>query len=273
MVHLRPVMAALAAALVSGCALQFEASGDYEETFDPGAAATLELAGLEGDVNLRGQAADSIKIRGTRVAVGATREAARDNLERARLQRVPGEGAGALRLEFAPRVEYIGLIDLELDRVSTIPAGMGVSIEVEEGDLQIDGVLGDLDLITDRGDIEVLGGEGDVSADADSGTVWVQSSGWIDAVSAGHLRVDALGINESEVSAETTGSTIELGISPQDFEVICRTSGGEVDVDEALDTTVVEGADGAVVVTSGTGARKITLRSRGANVTIEALSE
>lgn len=235
------LLPALAAAAAAGCAIQFEASAEYEETFAPGGASGIAIEGVEGDVVIRGMDVDSLMMRGTRRAVGATEREARRRLGRARLD-ASSDGA-VLALGFSPPLGDVGLVELELDRASTIPAALGLSVELESGDVDLSGLSGALDLRTRAGDIGVEDpGGGAVSATADDGR-------------------------------------IEYALASTDFRIECEAGeGGAVLLDAALQSLVDSGdverfdGDGVVVLTAGSGAKAVSLLAPAGDIGVSLLS-
>jgi hypothetical protein len=231
----------IAAAAISGCAIQFEASSEYEEGFAPAGAAQVVLEGLDGDVVVRGMDLDTVQIRGTRHAVGATRREARRRLGRASLD-ARYDGA-ALVLEFSPSLEDTGLVDLELDRASTLPSAMGISAEVESGDIEVSGLAGAIDLETGGGDIDLEDpGTGNVLASSEDGSI--------------------------DYALALTGFRIEC--DPGDD--------GAVLLDDALQSLVDAGTvqrteeGGIVVLGYGSAAKAVALTAEGGDISVSLLS-
>jgi hypothetical protein len=224
------------AAVVAGCAVQVLETGDYAETFAPAGAGRVVLSGLDGDVLLQGAEVAAVEIRGTRYSVAATRSAAREGLRHAALD--AAVGGDDLLLSFAPPFELEGLVDLVLNRVSTLPREIGVAVSVESGDLTVSGLVGDLDLLSVDGDIAI----------DDAGSAFVR--------------------------AEVGGGEIRYAVGLTGFTIECQAGGGAVEVDEAL---LAAGAvrhepeaDGTIVVTYGdTYAKRVELTAAGGRIAIE----
>jgi len=272
MVHL--TRAALLASMVglSGCIIQFDAQDEYVLEFGVGDHGAVRFEGLDGDVDLRGMGTDLARLRGTRRAVGATKEKARRNLEQARLAR---ESAGdAIILELDIPLELIGLVDLTLDRVSTLPEGLDVIIAVEDGDVLVEGMRGALDLRTDAGDIEVAEGEGALLAVAGSGEVRAESAGPMTITAGEGADVAATTESDREVSITTTGGAVVLSMPPgQGFRLSCRPGEGTVEVDPVFGAEIESEEGGTVVYAAGDEARIIEIRTDGGDVRVAPIAE
>ncbi len=273
MVHLKrtallPIV--LLALLATGCILQFQASDDYERSFGQSGASVIELDSLDGDLDFRGVVSSTITFRGTRRAVGSTAERARDNLEYADLKR--SRRGDSLLFEFNPPLDKLGLVDLTLDEVSSVPREMGVHAFGSKGDISMDGMVGDLDLITGRGNIVVLGGVGNLDIRTRAGALDVATIGEIQARSTLRAYVAALGENENRAQVATRGSSIFFRIESQGFEITCEPGGGEVHAEDELDVEREDLEDGQVILTSGDGARKVLLDSDGGDIYVERIT-
>ena len=269
MVHMRHLAVCAFAALLGGCIVQFEVSDEYVETFEVEGQTLLKFAGFNGDVEFRGLSTSLVKLRGTRTAVGSTKQAAKDALRHARLD-ISFAGAET-RLQFDPPLRYVGLVDIELDKVSTVPQEASVSLSLDEGDIYMDGVNGDLELKTGRGEVVVLDAMGTVSAVAEGGSVEIESAGAIYAETSRDARVSALGQSENTVQVSTRGGALNFEIASQDFEIICQAGTGEIEISQQLQVQQENLEDGTVVFTSGTGARLVNLSSGGGDISIDAI--
>jgi len=171
-------LASSAAALVAGCAVQFSASDEYAERFAPGDATFVVFEGVEGDVVARGMEIADVQVNGTRSAVGATRREARRRLGGIGLD--ASREAGALVLSFNPKLEDEGLVDLTLDRVSTLPSVMGIGVDLEFGDVELSDIGGAMDIQTGAGDIEIEDSTEDAAVDAttDEGYIAYALTSW-----------------------------------------------------------------------------------------------
>jgi hypothetical protein len=228
------------ASAVLGCAVQVLETDDYAESFAPANARTIALSGLDGDVVVRGAELNDVRIRGTQISIGATRRSAREGLRYAVLD--AGYRADELSLSFEPPFELEGLVDLELNQVSTLPRAMGLSVSVESGNLEVSGLEGELDLETANGDIAI----------DDPGASFVRAE-----VGAGVLRY-AVGL---------TGFHIECAAE----------GGGTVGVDAALlDAGAVQETepDGTIVITYGEDtSKRVELRTSGGHIEVSLRAE
>ncbi|MBW2277579.1 MAG: hypothetical protein JRF63_08820, partial [Deltaproteobacteria bacterium] len=146
MVLLRQTLV-LVVALTTGCTFQFLEEGPYVESFQSAGRSAIEIKGVDGDMQIQGSAtATELLIRGTRRALGSTRDRARENLQRVRLG--PRAEGAQLTLELDPPLELVGLLELELVGPSVLPHDLGLTVEVTEGDLAVDDLRGETSLET-----------------------------------------------------------------------------------------------------------------------------
>ena len=218
------IACASAVAVAAGCAVQVRETDEYAETFAPADAERVVFTGLDGDIVVRGMEIGDVEIRGTQSSIGATRRNARKGLKYAALD--AEYRAGDLELSYEPPFELEGLVDLELDRVSTLPRGMGVTARVESGDLEVSGLAGAIGLETAYGSID------------------------IDDVGTGAVRA----------SSEDGDVLYSLGLVG--FYIKCSADGGDVEIDDALlEAGAVQhtDADGAIVLTYGDTLKRVDL--------------
>jgi hypothetical protein len=135
MVPLTRLGSLLLACAVAGCTPLFQEEGTYEETFPLDGISRIEIRGVGGAVPLRAAAGGEFTARGTGFATGADRAAALENLGHARLTaRFAGE---TLIAAFDPPLELEGIVELDLDRVSDVPAGIEVVLHAPGGGLRV----------------------------------------------------------------------------------------------------------------------------------------
>jgi hypothetical protein len=272
MVHLTRAALLASAVGLSGCIIQFDAQDEYVLEFGVGDQGAIRFEGLDGDVDLRGMDTDLARLRGTRTAVGATKEEARQNLEQARLVRAYDGDTIAVEPDIP--VEMIGLVELALDRVSTLPEGLDVTIAVEDGDLLVEGMRGALTLRTDAGDIEVADGDGALLATAGSGEVRASSAGPMTIDAGDGAEVTATTSSDGEIRITTTGGGAVLYMLPgQGFRLSCWPGEGTVDVDAVFGAELESEQGGSFVYLAGDEARTIEIRTAGGDVRVEPIAE
>jgi hypothetical protein len=257
--RLLAVLLGAAVLVAAGCAFQFLVSEDYDETFSTVGYQTLEIAGVDGDVQLRGMAGSTwVRARGTAEALGATRERARQNLDAARL-RVRGGESGTLLLAFDPPIDMVGLVELRLDGLTELPAELGLTVELDHGDVTVTDLAGPLMIETDEGDVTV------------------SASGSIAVVAGGEAEITVDEVNGRRVDVETEGGDVWLRLPNQDFEIVCHADGGEVAVvEQGFDDLQVDSLNGgAVVVSNGSATsatiKKLEIRSHGHDIRIDSV--
>lgn len=255
--------------LLGGCVIQFSAHDDYDETFGFEGFSSVRIVNVDGDMSLRGMETGDVKLCGTRFAMGRTDADARANLRLARLDVSPD--LTDLTLEFDPPRDKVGLVDLRLDRLSTLPREAGVIVAVEDGDLAIEDLEGVLMLETGKGDISVIGGgTSTIRAVADDGDVSVEANGEIIVESGGQAKVLAGGVDGRPLNVETDGELLHIEIPLQDFEISCYPDGGNIEIEASLEAgSAQELGDGLIRYVRGNGAKKITLRSNGGPILIQ----
>jgi hypothetical protein len=268
--RLAPVVALLAA----GCAIQFVEEGMYEESFPTSGRPAIELGGIDGDVIVAGvEGQTTAVIRGTRAAVGSTSERARANLRFARLRsRVSSTG---LILEFAPPVDKIGLVDLELDQLSHLPQTLGLIVDVDRGDLQVTDLQGALSLESGKGEVEVLGGgPGAVDVETHDGDVTVEALGPITVVADGAALVSVPAVDTGAVDVETSGKPLTFELAPQPVDIFCYPDDGAIVIDPALELEqqpdVADGGTWYKSQGSESPRKVVKLRSNGGDIAVNA---
>jgi hypothetical protein len=226
---------ACSASALLGCAVQVLETDDYAESFAPADARSIALFGVDGDVVVRGAELNDVSIRGTQTSIGATRRSAREGLRYAVLG--AEYRADELLLSFEPPFELEGLVDLELNQVSTLPREMGLFASLESGNIDVIGLEGELDLETADGDIAI----------DDPGASFVRAE-----VGTGVLRY-AVGLTGFHIECVAEG-------------------GGTVEVDAALlDAGVSQEteSDGTIVITYGEDTSKhVELRTSGGHIEV-----
>jgi hypothetical protein len=268
------IRVALAALAVGGCTVSFQEQAAYDEAFALEGLTRVEIRGLVGGLDLRAAGDSAFVARGTAWAAGATRAAALDNLGEARLSRRVGDGA--MMTVFDPPLDLLGLVDLELDRVSDAPAEVAILAHLDGGDIATSGLRGSLDLATPDGDIAAEGaGPGAVLLRAPRGKIEVDAGGSVEARAGRALEIRSRGQGGEPIRGSTAGGRILLLLEQRDFHILCWPEGGEVTVDQDLDADVAHGADGSVLVTGGdqVAARDVVLSSLGGDIAIEFLSQ
>ena len=171
----------------------------------------------------------------------------------------------------------IGLLDLELIGPSTFPDELGLTVEVDEGNLSISDLCGDIAIETGDGDISVLGaGPGLVTAAAEHGEVEIEALGQVTISASGRAALAVPGVDHRPVEIETKGGPIVVEIVPQAMEITVQSDGGALSVDPTLGLEQVSDGEGGQYLMTDTddfeGAWKlIRLTSHGGNVEIRAL--
>ena len=258
--------------LAAGCTFQFFESAPFDEEYPVGEHDRLALDGVAGDLELRGLGETSAVLRGTRHALGRTRDEAMANLRHADLE--AREDGATLRLVFDPPLELVGAVDVELDRVGDVPAHLGVSADLGDGDIAVDGIRGPLDLGTRDGDVRVVaGGEATVTVRARGGRAEIEARGGIDAEADRDLELVARGRGGQPVAARADGGDVLLDVEPQALRIRCHPGGGQVVVDEALGAEVDASGEDLVLVSRGdaAGAREVEIWSNGGRIEIRAI--
>jgi hypothetical protein len=270
-------LAIIAIASVAGCAFQFLEDGPYLETFAVAGRKSVEIKGVDGDVHVAGSSiADEVLIRGTRRALGSTPERARENLDRVALDS-RYEGLD-LVLEFNPPPEMVGLLELELGGPSVFPSDLGLTVEVDDGDLTATDLGGDIHLSTKDGDVSILGaGPGSVRAVTKSGNATVEALGPVAIESNGRASLSVPDVDSSSADITTAGGKVLIEIVPQAMEIIIHADGGDVTVDPLLALESVSDGNGGQYLQTDSDDfegswKRIEITSHGGDIEINSLS-
>jgi hypothetical protein len=164
-------LTALAAAIValSACNLQIgtgvEAREDWDRTYTVTAGATLEIREANGKISIEAVDGDQIQVHATRVAKAPTDEAARAALKDFSI----AETATADRVELDSGLRGVQTptrVSLRTDYVVKVPRALNVTLKATNGDVDIAGVNGALNVDTVNGRVNGTGlaGSADVSA-------------------------------------------------------------------------------------------------------------
>jgi hypothetical protein len=266
----------VAVVLTAGCTFQFLEEGPYEAIFERAGQSSIRFEGVDGDVDVQGsEGAGDVLVRGTRRALGSTRERAEANLRRVKLE--PRTDGAELVLGFHPPIELIGLLDLELNGPSALPAEVGFAVSVSEGDLSVSDLSGDIDVDTGDGDVAIVGaGPGLVTASTDHGAISVEALGPVAISATGQASLSVPDVDHSPVDIETGGGPIVVKIVPQAMEITVELEGGELTVDPTLGLEPVSGGNGGEYLVTDDEEydgpwKLVRLSSYGGDVEIEAL--
>lgn len=128
--------------------------------------ASLTVVNPVGDVTIRVGADDRIAVQATKVAHATRREAARELLERIAIHTGSTRDGARIEVELPEGANRRSAnVDLEI----TVPRRTRLDLQIEVGDVQVDGTEGNVRLRTDVGDVWLrdvaLLEEGDVRAD------------------------------------------------------------------------------------------------------------
>jgi DUF4097 and DUF4098 domain-containing protein YvlB len=205
-----------------------------EEAFAVGDAPSLEIDNFAGNVTIR------IGESGT-IRVAATRKARSQNdLDRIEVEVSERDGGLVIRTE---RPSTFGNASVELE--ITAPASTRVDADTGAGNVEIDGITGEIDVHTGAGDTDIRGAAGTVRLDSGAGSISYQ------------------GTPQGNCRFESGAGSITL-ILPADLnvEVDLGTGVGDIDVDFAVDGQVTRrevkgvigsGDQGSVYAQTGTG--------------------
>jgi hypothetical protein len=205
-----------------------------EEAFAVGDAPSLKIDNFAGNVSLRTGQSGGIRVAATRQA------RSKDDLDRIKVEVSERDGGLVIRTEKPASVNNAS-VELEI----TAPAGTRLDAHTGAGNVDIDGVTGEIDAHTGAGDLDVRGAASTARLDTGAGSI------------------DYQGTPQGECRFETGAGNIVLTLpADPDVQVDLETRTGVIDVAFAVDGQVsrqkVEGvigsgAQGTIYADTGTG--------------------
>jgi hypothetical protein len=215
----------------SSSTLQSERS---EEAFAVGDAPSLEIDNFAGNVTIRTGQSGTIRVVATR------RARSMGDLDRIEVDVSERDGGLVIRTE-RPSAFSNASVELEI----TAPASTRVDTDTGAGNVEVDGITGEIDVHTGAGDTDIRGAAGTTRLDTGAGTIRYQ------------------GTPQGECRFETGAGNIRLML-PADVNVRIDldTGVGNIDVDFSVDGqvtrrevrgTIGSGAQGTIYAHTGTG--------------------
>ena len=269
---------------IAGCiTTSRDAEATMTETLDVDEASGLTVEGAVGDVTVRGESRDDVRVEGTKRAGGE------DGLERVEVRT---ERTGRTLSVAVDRTEEDGLLQLSptplVDLHVRVPKAFRVSeAVVDTGDLSVDGVTGPLRAETDTGDLEATAVDGDLTARSDTGDQRIDgvtgrlnatvNTGEVTATGAaalgdvatdtGNLDVTAARLDGDATVAADTGDVALRFEEPLDAEVTVSTETGDIDVEHLGDVDRTE-TEGSFEATVGDGTHSLSVSTDTGDVTL-----
>lgn len=209
------LLASLAAA---GCGLHFspgiEAKADWTKRYTLAVGGTLEIRNSNGRIEVRTTDGDAVEVVATRVARGRDEAAAKAAVEKieikenARPDRIEldSSGGGGLNIDFgrSQRVDY----------VVRMPRRANLTLKIANGEVDIDGVTGAVDVTSTNGEIRAVGLAGKTKVETTNGQV----------------TLDVARLGEDGLSCHTTNGAINLTV-PKNLpaDLSARVTNGGID--------------------------------------------
>ena len=234
------------ATLLAGCTVSGDvkrASESVEYSVDGSEVDEIAVSGDDGDTVVRGSDGDELQVEATKYALGDT------DLSEVTVTREVVNG----RLDIEADVTEqggIGTFGGGLESLEvTVPQGTTVSdVSIDDGDLEVADVSGDLTLDVDDGFANVGPVSGSVDATVDDGTVTL---GAVDSVT-GEVDDGTIEMDESAAIGdfESDDGLLELAVADLDDDVTIRGDDGDITLQLAaeLDATVVIDSDDSAPV-------------------------
>lgn len=184
-----------------------------EDSIDSGREPGVEVSNGPGSVRVEGAGdTGAVEYTVTRYAVAGDPAAAR-----AAAWEVPVDVS---REGSTVTLKTDGGEETGADYSVVVPAGAGVEVEAEEGDVEVAGLGGNVTVRAESGDVSVRDVEGDVTVEAESGDVAVAGM----RTDTGNLELD-VGFGDVSLEDLTLG-TLEANVEVGDVVFSGRFSGG-----------------------------------------------
>lgn len=176
------------------------------DSIDSGREPKVEITNGPGSVTVEGaEGSEAVEYEVTRYAIAGDPAAARNAASE-----VPVDVA---REESTITLETDGGGETGADYLVTVPSGGGVTVESEEGDVEVSGIDGNVMVRAESGDVTVRDVAGDITVEAAMGDVVVggvrTDTGNVDlSVEAGDLSLEDLLAGTLEATVETGDVTL-----------------------------------------------------------------
>ncbi len=265
----RSVLAGAAGGVLCGVAGCLSRSRDVEQTVTK-THTTDELRAVTvsttlGDVDVRATPTDAIDIEGQKAAVS------RDDLESVGLSTTAADGVLDISVDRDDARTVFGLRpDPVLDLSVAVPDRLEVRrIESKAGDLDVNDVVGNLQVTSETGAVSATAVEGIVSAATETGDLAVEDPTSIDRLvtDTGDVDVSLSGIDDDATIESSTGS-IDLRVPDKlDLTLEITTETGEIEVTDVEDLPEMAG-DSLIEAVVGDGATRLEVSTETGDVTV-----
>jgi hypothetical protein len=205
-----------------------------EEAYAAGDAPSLKIDNFAGNVIVRTGQSGAIRVAATRKAQS------KDDLDRIEVEVSERDGGLVIKTEKPSSLNSVS-VDLEI----TTPAGTRLDAHTGAGNVDIDGVTGEIDVHSGAGDLDVRGAASTARLDTGAGSIGYQ------------------GTPQGECRFETGAGNITLTLpAGLNVQVDLDTGTGDIDVDFAVDGqvtrqevlgTIGSGAQGTIYAHTGAG--------------------
>ncbi|HSL20774.1 MAG TPA: DUF4097 family beta strand repeat-containing protein [Vicinamibacterales bacterium] len=208
---------AAACDIVGGFESQRETE-NWSKTYALQAGGRLEVANVNGRIELRGSDTDKVEIRAEKIGKGSTPEGARDMLKRIEIR----EDVSPDRIRIETRIERTGITrgNGEVRYTISAPAGARVKLETVNGGIEVENVRGGAELDTTNGGIVARRMAGALDAETTNGGIQAEldelaPDGVLMECTNGGLRLTLPRDAKADITARITNG----GISVDGLEV------------------------------------------------------
>lgn len=261
-------IATFAVVLACACVLGYRGTADLDVERDlTGIVAvsidlpSTPLAIVGCDAGAPAACPEALVLVGRVHSTGGTANEARDHAEELELVFETIDRLLSVRADIPLGVR--GLVELEIEQID-LPSDRDVALQTSLGDISVVGMRGAVTVDVDTGDVVIDGGDAGVSVDLGRGALEVASAGDIDLNSgSGDVAVVQTG-DARDVYVDADGGDVTIELASDADLALDVDAGGTIRVSTA---TIVAITDGDLVRTVGEGSTRVVVDASG-DVTI-----
>jgi DUF4097 and DUF4098 domain-containing protein YvlB len=250
--------------LMTGCTGFAEAKEEFRETYAVESGAILDIANKNGDIRIQVWDKDQVEVYALKSTMWG-----RDELKKVDIK-VTTDGGITIETDYLSKTARVS-VDYDI----RVPAGVSVrGVETANGEIEVEGVAGDVEAATFNGEVILRDVNGTVTAFTSNGDITITGAkGVLDArTSNGDIRVEIASVTE-DIDLSTSNGSIDVYVSPAlNADVELRTSNGGVDVSSSVPLTVRDSSKKRVTGQMGSGGPRITAVTSNGDVDLRALT-
>lgn len=256
------------------------ATESFDEAYEISPGTRFEILNRDGSIDITGWDKSRIEVH----AIKKTRWGGK--LENVEINVLPG-------LEF--RVETVHVVKNPKVSVSydvKVPFNLIVKrIRTSNGEIELEGTHGDIEVETSNGAIEIEGSEGDIDASTSNGTIDIEDvKGYVSAhtsngtirvkrttgvvvleTSNGSIETEVRGLKGNGLRIRTSNGAIELKFDAGlNADIEAKTSNGKIKLDD-VEVLVKEISKSSLRGKIGTGGKKILCRTSNGTIVLKSL--